>query len=215
MAEGFDFNMKEKPGKISLLTAGALLVMYTLVRFVWLDQLDKLGDYASYLFELAFAGFTLVVFRQKQAPTGIVTRARFLDGLAALCFGFVIYRLGSALNLPNPFDFTSVQVLLLLLVVGPILEELVFRGAIWRLLQVLRTSSSMALIGTTAFFSFAHFFSWWSVPAELHTFIAYQTVYTLFLGWFCGWRRGQTASIFPAILVHAFFNLGFYLGWRL
>jgi membrane protease YdiL (CAAX protease family) len=207
--------MKEMPGKFSLLTAGTLLVMYALVRFVWLDQLDKLGEYASYLFELAFAAFTVVIFRQKQGQKSLAARIFALDGLAALCFGFVIYRLGSALNLPNPFDFNSGRVLLLLLVVGPILEELVFRGALWRLLQVLRASSSMALMGTTAFFSFSHFFSWWSVPAELHTFIVYQTVYTLFLGWYCGWRRVQTASIFPAILVHAFFNLGFYLGWRI
>ena len=110
-----------------------------------------------------------------------------------------------------PFDATSFETRLFLLAVAPILEELLFRQTFWKQLEVLRLPKASAWVLTSVFFSFAHLNAIRFVPTELFTFIYYQAGYTLLLGLACGWVRQKDGTVVSAILLHAVFNLGFFL----
>src|SRR6185312_3458442 len=90
-----------------------------------------------------------------------------IEILGALLAGFVVYKSALRIGLTIPFDLSSKELLCLLLVIGPVIEELVFRGALWELFSCFTRSGCGLVAVTSLVFSFAHFFAWWSVPAFL------------------------------------------------
>ena len=189
-----------------------VFLSYLVLRVISPQYLDSVHIYASYLFELVIVIWAIVrmssksEFRFKLSPritglTVILILAGWCAHLGAATIGLVI-----------PFDATSFETRMFLLVVAPILEELLFRQTFWKQFELLRLPKASAWIFTSVFFSFAHLNAIRFVPTELFTFIYYQAGYTLLLGLACGWVRQKDDSVVSAILLHAGFNLGFFLG---
>ena len=167
--------------------------------------------YAAYAFEVAFVIWAWWVFKKRISFSPVSGTFTFLDLLLPLLTGFAAYRLGAFAQIPIPFDLTSWETRLLLLVIAPVLEELIFRGALWEALRTLVKTNSHVLTLTSVLFAVGHFLALWSVPMPLRSFVLYQTLYVLVLGLAAGWRRIVTDSVISPILIHFCFNLGFFL----
>lgn len=201
----------ENPRRQNLIVL-TFLFTYVALRFIWTGILDSLHDYASYLFEVVFVGATLALVPSMEKKSSSPARRLIIDFSVCAVVGLGIFKLAGFLGLPIPFDLKNTTNLILLLLVGPILEELLFRSALWRLLNSLIKSGPTLLGSTSLLFSFSHFLAWFRVPAELQPFIMFQTGYTLLLGIYCGIRRRQTSGLVAPMICHFGFNLGFYLG---
>ena len=192
--------------------ASVFLALYVAIRFVWPQLLDEIHPFASYAFEVLFSASVLLFFIRQEK-----TRPKFspllpLHTISAGVVGFLCFRFAGWRGIEVPFDLAGRATLVLLLAVGPALEELLFRGALWRLVQNIRNDQFTPWLGTSAAFAFSHFAAWWTVPPAWRGFILFQTLYTLGLGLYCGHFRRITGGMGVPVLVHALFNLGFYLG---
>ncbi|HPI41129.1 MAG TPA: CPBP family intramembrane metalloprotease [Pseudobdellovibrionaceae bacterium] len=189
-----------------------LVFFYLAVRFIFTKELDSMGAYSSYIFEV-FNVLVAVLLAEKYFTHFFKLNKRSVQfSLGSLFFGFLIFQSASFFKIQFPFDFTQFEMILFLLVVAPLLEEFIFRFFLWYPFEKLFTSSVIPWILTTLLFSYSHLHAIWFVPAEFHNFIIYQTIYTLFLGAFCGYFVFRYKSLLGAILTHFTFNLGFYLG---
>ena len=88
---------------------------------------------------------------------------------------------------------------ILVILIAPIIEEIVFRGAMFNALERLG-GRWLALVATAALFAVAH-------VNPLHM------GYALVLGILLGILRMKTASIVPGILLHTTFNAMNYIGY--
>lgn len=84
---------------------------------------------------------------------------------------------------------TTVMVVIL----GPFAEEVVFRGVVMRALGT-RLSVWPAIVGSAALFALFHGNAWVFVP-------------TFILGVACGWLVAERDSLWPAVALHASYNL--------
>lgn len=91
----------------------------------------------------------------------------------------------------------SLVLFFVLVITGPILEEVLFRGIILRG-SLSYLSPWLAIILSAALFAFSHF-------------TAPQIVAALIMGMGMGWLYAKTGSILPAILVHIVYNGGTYM----
>lgn len=196
---------------MKLLSLG-LLVLYFVVMFPLLPRVERLGEYASYYFESGFILQTGWMFWRRLSFKIPGWRWSVLDLAIGMIAGLLIYRFAAPLGLPIPFDLSSRETLVLLLLVGPLIEEFIFRMALWELLAEFVRKPLALLLLTSAIFSFAHFFAWFSVPEAFRGFVLYQTIYTLALGIYCGFRKQKSGSMAAPVMVHMAFNLGFWLG---
>jgi len=191
------------------------LAVYVLVRFVLEGWLDSLHAYASYFFEVFF---TLTVFFFFRAPLSFhFDRSKELkyESLAALGLGLIVFKLALVIPVVIPFDFTAGSLVFMLLVVAPLLEEFLFRGALWLAFEALTKSRKAAWVLSALLFSFGHFFAYFKVPAEYKSFVVYQAAYTLVLGFWWGRSLIRQGSLWATVFLHFWFNLGFYIAWRL
>lgn len=188
-----------------------LAVLYLLIRFILPQTLDALGGYASYYFEIALVGIA-TLFTGKSFLRLFQTREwNFLRTLGAGLAGFAVYRLAVYSDIAIPFDLRAKETIVLLLVVAPLLEELIFRFFLWQPIAWLTNQPILAWFFTSLLFSYAHFHAYWFAPPELYKFVLYQTLYTLPLGFACGYCLFQYRSLRGAMLVHLGFNLGFFV----
>ena len=171
-----------------------------------------MGAYASYVFEVIFAFLIWSIFRPNLALRFSPDKSLGYAGVIALATGFGIYKLAAYASIDIPFDLSENETILFLLLIGPVVEELVFRMALWEPLSNLLPRTSLVILISSAIFSFAHFVAWWHVPESLRAFVLYQTTYTFLLGLYCGWLRAKYGSILSNILFHALFNLAFFVG---
>ena len=96
-------------------------------------------------------------------------------------------------------------------VVVPLAEESLFRGILFTLmlwgfskLFPERTAKSLTLVLSTLVFASAHLNNLGHYPTG---FILFQVGFSLILGFAFGYTLLKTRSIYPAILLHALFNL--------
>jgi membrane protease YdiL (CAAX protease family) len=192
-----------------------LLASYFAVRFIYDAEVSQVSTYAPYLFEMVFVGVVAAAFSRDLNLRLELSRETALQAIGALASGAVIFAGASLLKLPIPFDLHSGEVVLFLLLIGPVLEEFVIRLAHWDLAVVLlgnreRGRRDIPWAYTSALFSFAHFTAYFYVPSELRPFVIYQSAYTLLLGTYCGWCRLRSRGLWLPIIVHLCFNLGFF-----
>lgn len=200
--------MKQALAVLALL----LLVGVKFVGVSWFETLDLAVVYGG---ELVFAIAVMVTFRKPlRLGVGFGRLELALVGGAGIA-GIATYLLAIRLGLAVPFDFASAEVLLMLGLVGPILEELLFRQGAWLPIEYLSRRAGVAGIATSLLFAVDHFTSSFFVPEEYRSFIYYQTGYALLLGLVAGYAYLRTRSLRSPILVHIVFNWGFYLGHRL
>jgi membrane protease YdiL (CAAX protease family) len=141
------------------------------------------------------------------AQPGTISRHwKLISGLAIFLVGApLLYRLlmGETPFGANTWFFEGVVV--------PVAEEGFFRGIVlsillWAFASLYRagTASTLALIFSSLIFAAAHLNNLGHYPTS---FILFQVGFSTVLGLLLGYTRVKTDSIYPAILLHALFNL--------
>lgn len=193
-----------------------VLICYLTVRFGMTQKLDQIGTYATYIFELGFVVAAGLIYQDRIRLKIDQAQEAIYSFVPALVAGTLIFLGLKPLGIVAPFEMRSFEPILFLVLIGPVLEELIFRFALWNPLLDLRRKRrggvKTALIGTSLLFGYAHLHAIWFVGADLRPFLAYQTIYVLGLAAFCGFRLMKTGSILSPMFVHIGFNLGFFLG---
>lgn len=190
----------------------SLLVFFIVFR-LGLDFIfwRNISVYASYAFECVFVGLVWFLYRDQIKLFKFYFKQLISDFLIPILSGFAIYKLAVYSLIPIPFDLKSLETIILLTTFGPILEELIFRMALWEPLKNIFTKTSHVIILSTILFAVGHLQALWFVPESLRSFVIYQTLYVIILGLGAGWRRSESQSLFAPILLHISFNFGFYL----
>ena len=185
------------------------------VRFVLSEPLGALGAYAPEAFDLIVIFLVVLGLKIKPKFSRPSSRTLFVSALS-LSTGFLIFTLARATRswsgIEVPFDFQSTELLVLILLLGPLLEELLFRHALWEAFA--RYDHRLAWAGTTLLFAYGHFHAWFGIPPEFRSFVVYQTVYVFGLGAVCGAARKKTGTLTAPLLIHFGFNLGFTIAAR-
>ena len=187
------------------------LVLYLGVTLAGWFSLDALSPYAEYGFEALFGGVIFALYRNWEFKKGPFTLVACVAFLFALVCGFAVYEFTSVFGYSIPFQMKDPETVLFLLFVGPLLEEWVFRGAVWKLVEVITGTPLVSYLLSAVLFSYAHYHVINEVAPEYAGFVRYQAIYTLGLGLFCGGMRMQYGWR-AAWVTHVAFNFGFWLG---
>jgi membrane protease YdiL (CAAX protease family) len=174
------------------------------ISFVW-----------GYAFDILFAGAAVYHYRNR---INLKLSGGLFHGLvfaAALGCGFLICQLAILGLMKIRFDLKSPLVIFSLLIVAPILEEILFRFALWEPIKDLFEDTAVTNFITAVLFSLAHYAAIRIVDFHARDFVVFQTVYTFALALTCGWARSRTGSIASSILLHFAFNLGFFVGSKI
>lgn len=137
-------------------------------------------------------------FQLRGAPLNSV----LVSGLAGASLGLLVLSLVTYIPTPAPQSATDLHevvsasnrtsLLLAMLVVGPLGEELFFRG--WMLpVWERRFGPTWAIVGTTVLFSLLHMLSW-------------RVLLALPIGLLLGWMTVTSRSVVPAIIAHSASN---------
>jgi membrane protease YdiL (CAAX protease family) len=172
--------------------------------------LQSIGPYTQYIAELIFVIISIFALGNFLKANQKISAKLTAVLLITFLFGIAIRLMVSPLNLPIPFDLTSTEIIIFLLIVGPVLEELLYRGTLINSISAIKNVPFLITIISAILFSVSHLRVINDVPEELRTFIKYQAVYTFILGAICAWVR-QSAGFLWSISAHFLFNLGFYL----
>ena len=126
-----------------------------------------------------------------------------LASVVALCFFFLPeIALTEALSLPDFMEdewegiVSSILGLIVIGILVPITEEMLFRGAVLRSLldwDKLRSKPWLAILLSGVFFALFHL-----NPAQMPS--------AFLMGWFLGWLCYRTGSLIPGMVVHVFNN---------
>ncbi|MBS1960232.1 MAG: CPBP family intramembrane metalloprotease [Bdellovibrionales bacterium] len=141
----------------------------------------------------------------------------------SLLMGTLTFKMASWIGLSIPFDHLEFGnpahhvMIALLLVVGSIIEELLYRQALWFSLEAMtdrwpRVVAWAPLVVTALLFSIGHLEAYSTVPPEYKSFVLFQTGYTLALGLWWGRIYQEGRSVGLTILLHMGYNFGFLLG---
>jgi membrane protease YdiL (CAAX protease family) len=99
-----------------------------------------------------------------------------------------------------------------LLLVAPILEELIFRFALWEAVSDFIKNEELQVWISSLFFSLGHLVAMYMLSPDFRPFVLYQSMYVIILGFGVSQMRIKTGGVLGSILIHFLFNLGFYLG---
>jgi membrane protease YdiL (CAAX protease family) len=132
--------------------------------------------------------------------------------LLALSFAYLSAYLAPLFHLILPWEFPGDKSFRLqLLIVAPVLEELIFRGVAWEVLKKYRAKKILCTALLILVFSVAHLESLLHVPSEYYGFLIYQSLYVVPLSLLCILSRYKNEPLATAMVIHFFFNLGFFL----
>lgn len=164
----------------------------------------------SYIFDIIFCISCFVIFRLpirfgNQDTKGAVSRIIATIGVAT--FSLFIANL---FILSAPFKYIEL-LFLQILILAPLIEEFLFRYAIFGALEKYFHNKNYLLLCNALLFSLSHAPAIYILPKEFHGFIYAQLIYTFFLGWICAKARLKTGSIIEPIILHFIFNLIFYV----
>lgn len=188
------------------------------VMFTILERLDlPLTDYhypVLNIFTIIFTIVLVIYLRRRRTEIFQITSLKHLDYLLILLAFGVIYTYFNKLlfvggDIKNDLLFFrhSPQAFLVALqpfIVGPILEELVYRGVLMTSFFE-KSKFYLDCLLSAVMFSVAHLFSY---GVSLEVFKNYA-----FLGLILAILFRKTRSIYPSILVHMAWNI--YLSWHL
>ncbi len=192
---------------------------YILLRYGFSGWMDGLGTAAYFAVEVGFVSVYAVIFRKQFSLFGPKTsQAGYAWAIPLnLVLGVVLYRAAGVLDIAIPFDFSNFSFLFLMIFLGPISEELIFRFLVWLPFEGIFKAKYFVVIVTSVLFSLSHFWAYGQVDKAVQQFVVYQTIYTFFLALHWGERRATTAGLLAPILLHISLNLSFamsgYYDW--
>lgn len=180
----------------------------------WLYPWDKIQWDStisiSYLFDILFCVISLFVFKLRlkvkgQDLKGATSRIIAIVGIASFSLFLV-----NISKFPAPFKYIE-QLFLQILILAPIVEEFIFRFAIFGATEKYFKNKNHLLLSNSLLFSISHAPGIFMLPSQFHGFIYIQLGYTFLLGWICSKARLKTGSIIEPIIIHFVFNLLFYI----
>ena len=188
-----------------------LIALYLFLAFFGEHLFSFWSGFVPYYYEVGYVILAFILFKDKLAFT--VDFGKYGKGfLGSLLAGFLVLVLAKALNTEIPFSINNPFVLFFLVLVGPLLEELVFRFALWHGFETTTKSQRATLFLTSVIFGLAHFKSVLMILPAYMTFISFQFVYTIVVSFWWGERYIESKSISVPIVYHVMFNLGFGIG---
>ncbi len=192
------------------LSALAPLFVYSYLRFFARPQLLALfGPNGDYWFEVLFCILALILHFKRIL---FLFNKRLIKLYTLSLAGGFLTLLGAKLfKLTIPFDLTEFSNIMLLVLWGPILEEFLFRFALYWPLHAGLGKVIAGLI-TSLFFSYCHFHAYFLVPRNLKSFVIYQTIYTFIIGYWWVEEYQKERNLVAPLGMHILFNFGFYLG---
>jgi membrane protease YdiL (CAAX protease family) len=187
-----------------------LALVFYLGEIIFRGQIEAVSMYGIYFFEALWVLAVYFVFRK----ISWLNREKIIPSLVLIfvtaVLGASVHVLATINDILIPFDLDNAETILFLILLGPVLEEFVFRYGFWSIFESLIKSRWILILITAVLFSFSHFQLISEFPPEIHGFIHYQSAYTFVLGVFCGYLRAYS-GLSIAITAHILFNLGFYL----
>lgn len=192
-----------------------IIIFYLTIRIGLNSFWDTLNPIYSYLFELSFVVSTYLVYTKRKKITLFafeMNKSNLLRLVPWPFVGYFVYRLAFKSTMLIPFEFNSILILFLLLVVAPILEEFIFRFALWEAVGDLIKNEELQVWISSLLFSLGHLVAMYMLSPDFRPFVLYQSMYVIILGFGVSQMRIKTGGVLGSILIHFLFNLGFYLG---
>jgi membrane protease YdiL (CAAX protease family) len=188
----------------------SLIVLYFLVAwfYPWGNIQIESTISVSYIWDLLFVvaiGIYLKELPKLRVDKLILIRLPIVALLATLSI-YIVH----SLKFPAPFKYIE-NIVLQILILAPLVEELIFRQAIFGLLAKLNFNEKLKIAIGSFLFSLSHAHALRFLPTEFHDFIYIQLIYTFVLGWIVTRARIKSQSILEPIILHFVFNLIFYL----
>jgi hypothetical protein len=187
------------------------LLLYFGVSFAGWFALDSVSPYAIYGFQALFGLIILLIYRNWQWKIKSLSFAAGVALFFAFAAGFSVVEACEVLHYAIPVSFKDPETVLWLLVLSPVLEEWVFRGALWKLFERITGSPWPAFLLTAIASSYSHYAAISSLDPKYAPFLRFQAIFILGLGLICGGLRLQFGW-FAAAIAHVVFNFGFWLG---
>ncbi|MBD65689.1 MAG: hypothetical protein CME62_10815 [Halobacteriovoraceae bacterium] len=164
----------------------------------------------SYFFDLFFALTVLYLYDKKNILgqlkfPGTLVRVIIVLLLAYLC-NLAMTKMSA---IESPFAFLD-NPALKLLILAPLLEELIFRAALFECFAHFGLKPKIQILINAVLFSLSHGFALLILSEMFHGFIYFQVFYTFLLGWICSKSRISSGGILEPILLHFCFNGVFY-----
>lgn len=213
-AESVDFESRsDRERSLTFLLTG-IAAFYFAVHFGATKQVDAIGMYASYLVEIGLVALTIALLRPRLSIRALAKPFTLVASAFSLVGGFAILKIARLTGISVPMNVNDVETVIFLVAVAPILEELIFRFMLFQPIQRV-WNAKIAMVATSLLFSYSHLHAIWFVPPEYDKFLIYQTAYALPLGFACAYVMRRQRSLLSSMLVHATFNLGFFLAFWL
>lgn len=163
----------------------------------------------SYLFDIIFVTISCIFFKNFFEFKKIDFKGGISRIIAVLILAIVSLLITSLSGIKSPFGYIE-HLVLQILILAPIIEELVFRQAIFIAFSNYFKNKNILLLSNSIFFSLSHLPALFILPEEFKSFIFIQLVYTFFLGWICTKARLKNGNIAESVILHFLFNLVFY-----
>ena len=188
-----------------------LLLTYLVPSFLFDFMFEFWQGFVPYYFEFIFVAVVAFIYRKK-LKFEIFSESKI--GKSILIYtvaGFLTLVFAKIFSTELPFDLKNRGVLIFLLFLGPLLEEFIFRFSLWHLIKKITKCEKTALYLTTCLFSLAHFKAVLIIKDPFLTFVVFQSLYTMILGRQLGERYLKRKSLTEVILLHSFYNAGFWI----
>ncbi len=189
-----------------------LLFIFFLVEYFFIGSLSFFDGRGIYLFEFLFVVVIYRVFRQPIPWFNFKLKEWARLGLIFTLIGFVLAILTKVFSWPVAFDLNRAETIIMLVLVGPILEEFLYRYALKEAFQKVCSHEKLSLIVTSIVFSFGHFYSYFSLTDDYKSFVLFQTVYTFLLAITLSLDLSEKKNFLRVVAMHVFFNAGFLIG---
>ncbi|MCO4793073.1 MAG: CPBP family intramembrane metalloprotease [Bacteriovoracaceae bacterium] len=188
-----------------------LVALYLFLAFFGESLFPFWRGFVPYYYEVGFVIVAFILYRERLSFK--VDFGKYSKGFGcSLLFGLATVILAKVLNTELPFAMSNSFVLFFLVIVGPLLEELIFRFALWHGIDSVIGCRRGTLMLTSILFSLAHFKSIFMIKTPFMTFIAFQAVYSLMVSYWWGNKYIESGSISVPTIYHILFNLGFGVG---
>jgi membrane protease YdiL (CAAX protease family) len=187
-------------------TALKILVIALYFLVSWLVPWPESMIPSYLLFDLIFSIFVLFLIKEKFNFKFNYTDLK-KPALLILILAIAVLLLLILFKWQTPFLYITHYEIKLVLA-APIIEELLFRGALTGILRK-HVSRTRLLFISAGLFSISHFYSFFITPQEFHSFILLQTGYTFILGYILAKDFEENFNFARVILLHFVFNVIF------